>query len=1412
MIDLSLYPKYRRDIQSKQTNVYPVIIINFPENIEDGFDNSILVSTIKETFKYSEDLQPLNFKDLGLNISNIKESTDITDRKFKISNVSISLSNYEYNGRRLSDYISDFPNSITKVYYKSQSCNLITDCLPVFTGLLRKVSYDDSKIRITLEDYTQSRFQKEVPTANLGNSENVYSKKYINKYIPITYGKVDKAPAIPYKLVGESQGDDITYYITDNVLGYNNKMVEMTAFGSNEHKPESNLMNSEIDSPLYIYKDDYYNVLPDFNTNIYPDSGHGTYNQFSISDDNNFLYIEKDFTLSEPQNPPAYNELQCVKVQFPNGVKLLKSLDDDDTLQDESGNTTFSLDASALSLEASIDSPTTKNSFISGENYLNTFAQIPSNEPNQEDMSEDGQFLVHDFIPHMVSGGTYRRQIWYRDGEIGERTHYLHNAMAWCYSNAHQINVKFIEMPCFDLVWERANNFMLEVYGEGLSTSNSQNDYAAQHQITQELHNAWRVHNGFVNFEDLNNTEDYRDFGRGVYIRTRHEHNYDPTSGHNHSGGYESHVHETLDNARDLFKDSTFPTAIYKFKTTNDSNFDWVLVGQRSALAVDGVPESYWLPEGTLFYNIFDDGTNTPYLFEKNECPIFTPVELLSRPWYGTGCALHYQSVWNGVPFGNINNDVAGSGIGKINYWYPWSYTSYLGWYPPYSHALCAHADSGSPTQGSFSLCMIFEEGISEGILTTTFGDDSHLGYIDSECTMDIKPHSIIPCGHLQMYSLSSSAGQYYAHESPRFDYVLPTNPTVATLTSGGGEVGVADQRLTLIYDFSDISASDYQEGSIQTYIYGKLGVDFSSEYSSIDSGSNFLIQATAADVSDEGLNFDYNELEWNTNLVDVHGYDNFIDNLELQWSSIIGDYDEENTLNEFDWDGSQYKIEDWASSPSYFNALALTYRLKGTADKYLAINTNINTIGLMQFLIFENVFTSDFYIDVFGRANSIEDTYIDDEVLKLKYTDGDPTVKQLIENPADIMYHFIEKELGYKDIVSIDSWKKARDINSSFNLAFSLKEKHKSKDLIEKIAKNTLLFPRFKQDGTFGFTNIQLEYGDEDAELINSDDAIAVSVANTELKDIKTIVNVKYKPDYAEDELIKETGYVDAYDMFGNGDLGYEGGYKYNYYGLQRDDNIFEFESEFIRDRATAMALRNFIFMQNCNQHTIIDVTLPIHYTHLETGDVIRFSKVINNLKSFGEDYTKDDVFRNGQKIYPYFLITSVTKSPKNVKVECIQLHKLTREFSAGIGSLSRMSQTGVLDVNPHNAINPTDLNILEQYLEGNNEYFTSAQKQSADIISNGAINIADFTRLQAISGLSDTFDDTEQTPNEELQLGDINADGQINVVDVVSLVNYVLGTSEVTEEQIALSDYNQDGQVNVVDIVNIVSEILGE
>ena len=53
---------------------------------------------------------------------------------------------------------------------------------------------------------------------------------------------------------------------------------------------------------------------------------------------------------------------------------------------------------------------------------------------------------------------------------------------------------------------------------------------------------------------------------------------------------------------------------------------------------------------------------------------------------------------------------------------------------------------------------------------------------------------------------------------------------------------------------------------------------------------------------------------------------------------------------------------------------------------------------------------------------------------------------------------------------------------------------------------------------------------------------------------------------------------------------------------------------------------------------------------------------------------------------------------------------------------------------------------------------------------------------------------------------LGDINLDGVINVLDVVSLVNIVL-----EQENNGLADLNQDGDVNVIDVVILVNMILG-
>ena len=58
--------------------------------------------------------------------------------------------------------------------------------------------------------------------------------------------------------------------------------------------------------------------------------------------------------------------------------------------------------------------------------------------------------------------------------------------------------------------------------------------------------------------------------------------------------------------------------------------------------------------------------------------------------------------------------------------------------------------------------------------------------------------------------------------------------------------------------------------------------------------------------------------------------------------------------------------------------------------------------------------------------------------------------------------------------------------------------------------------------------------------------------------------------------------------------------------------------------------------------------------------------------------------------------------------------------------------------------------------------------------------------------------------------QLGDVNMDSSIDVLDVVLLLNFILEYINPTEDQIWLSDLNQDGILNVLDIISLVNIIL--
>ena len=73
-----------------------------------------------------------------------------------------------------------------------------------------------------------------------------------------------------------------------------------------------------------------------------------------------------------------------------------------------------------------------------------------------------------------------------------------------------------------------------------------------------------------------------------------------------------------------------------------------------------------------------------------------------------------------------------------------------------------------------------------------------------------------------------------------------------------------------------------------------------------------------------------------------------------------------------------------------------------------------------------------------------------------------------------------------------------------------------------------------------------------------------------------------------------------------------------------------------------------------------------------------------------------------------------------------------------------------------------------------------------------------------------SDPIDCDSDTPPPSYVLGDVNADGAINILDIQSLILHILGTVGLEGDSFLAGDYNEDGTVDILDILSIVNIIL--
>lgn len=1436
---LTLEPRFEDDIQRSHVTVYPLIVI----------DETYFISTIKESIKNVG--IPLNFKDYGLKISNIKESIDINKHTFKISNVTLTLNNYKQDGVRLSDILSNMINKEVRIYYKTQSCKTLEDCLLAYKGIIKRNSHDESTVRITLEDLSDITFGKNVPVANLGYSKNTYSEDYINKPIPIAYGVIEKAPVIPWIDEDGASGKMNLSIIADDVeeVTGSGRNISIHNFANDKNIPELHFeTGNNLESYLYIYKDSYLRVLQDYNQDVTFDLSYQIYNethQYSIDSSGQYLSINKLFTGINAQNPPALNEFQTVTLVRPNQAELLIS---------ESGEVEQGYIGSAINIEpfsgilrpqASVDSEEKSTIFLDTgvSSEFDTFSQIPNSQGYIDNLIvQDGDLIVNKFRPSALTTGG----IFYPTTARAYTTNYLWLINAWIQSNAHHLNVKFINAPSGDMIITKADvQFMNDGYrlsGEGqvfkcyTAGGNREVKIFLQYDLNSNFKSAYT--SACLGFEG---DEDFDPFPNGTFF---------PQSGNN--------LHGLFGNpSRQPF----YPTTVYKIdcfvsNSNNLQGISTVYVGQWDETTMSGALEDdeVWY---NLFYDPICDDLDITWLFDSNDFATFTPFDLvLKTNLYDDRIKSEYKAKYNGVGIGFFNRpngayEPFNEGSSRI------SSNKFGGQYGGYGFVdvnslvaahttesntismdgLCNHSAefTSDGSSGGASWWMLIDEEIgTEKTLKSLSSDEAYFGeFIDTSCNTIVKKGCLIPCANKYKYFLS---GRHFS-----YNFTETLNINTVTLTTGNAAAplfAIPERRLSLLFPMPDISNTDAMTGETNTFVYGSLNINVPSlaDGNHITDGQDtLLVQAYAADIIEEddqdlgGLNYNavfVGSSNWGTNLISLAGNsDTFVSGGSQSWDINNYNSDGEITIeNENFTNITDFRIRDW-NSPDGASALALAIRMRNadgdtnqTVDdidstRKMSISADIYSIAVLQYSVYSNVFKTPLFADIKGRADE-----------NGKYTNETSSV---VENPADVLYHFVEKELSVIDKTDRNSWELARSINSNIKLAFSITEDIKSKELIQNIAKSTQLFPKFNSSGDFSFSSINDTYTEPNVQ-IKQRDIIKFEFTRTPSENIHTLVNVKYKKDYADGSYKKQTGYCDGYDFFGNGENGLEvykthegisswypnqnsetgvSGYNYNFLGLKREDNILEFKSDFIRDYASAVHLRNYIYLLNCNQHTIVKCTLPLKYIKLEVGDVIEFDELHNSIKSFGEDYTKE-VYRNGQKIYPYFILTSVTKSSKDIKLECMQLHELSGNFTAGQGSLSRRSELGAFayetefDVtsNFSNAhITYADLNIYEDIIADiNDNYRTSMQKLSADLNGDGSIDQLDLNILTTI--LNGT----------NAELGDINMDGSINIYDIISLTEYIIEQDNLTLLELLASDVSQDGVVNVADLVRLVELIL--
>ena len=262
--------------------------------------------------------------------------------------------------------------------------------------------------------------------------------------------------------------------------------------------------------------------------------------------------------------------------------------------------------------------------------------------------------------------------------------------------------------------------------------------------------------------------------------------------------------------------------------------------------------------------------------------------------------------------------------------------------------------------------------------------------------------------------------------------------------------------------------------------------------------------------------------------------------------------------------------------------------------------------------------------------------------------------VKQLISKPSDVVQDVVSRELGLPTNIS-----KKNIFDTNYKLDFSIDKIEKGIDVMQKIAECSPFF--YKNEIASGIPSIVgINHLYDNASVdkkINVNNIFKYKFKNTKKEDVALKCRVKYGYDYVSEKYTKVTPDVENLNPDDY----------INYYDIKDEEaHILEHEAQYIQDQVSAEMLAKHLFEINKNQHLNISFQVPLSEAlALEVGDTISFidnngnRADIGGVKPFGKT-TRNITFLNGQAVFPYFMITSISKDLTKSDIVVTQLHEL--------------------------------------------------------------------------------------------------------------------------------------------------------